>query len=170
MTSVPSDIRVLVDRLITSDKVPFGQARWVDEHREGDMRMLYPLLVDGEISDANLQIIAYPRARTLRFRLNLLYGRAIWRLDYVDDEEHVNSFNRPDGLTLGPFTGPHYHAWDDNRRFATKSALPERLENARLLEANLQTFPNVFRWFCGQTRIVIADFDVPELPASDRMI
>jgi len=152
------------------EKVPAGRADWVDEHREGDMRMLFPLLVDGEVSDANLQIIAYPRSRILRFRINLLYGRAIWRLDYVDDEEHVNSFNKPDDLILGPFMRPHYHAWVDNRRFATKRSLPDRLENARILEANLQTFPNAFRWFCGETKINIAEFDVPELPTSDRML
>lgn len=170
MAAVASDIRVVVDRLLRAEKTPTGQATWADEHREGDMRLLYPLLMDGEISDAILQIIAYPRSRSLRFRLNLLYGRAVWRLDYVEDEEHVNSFNRPDDLIIGPFTGPHYHAWADNRRFATKSSLPERLENARLLEDNLQTFSNTFRWFCGQTKIDISGTEVPDLPISDQMI
>ena len=170
MSTVPPDIRVTVDNLLRVDKVPAGHARWVDEHREGDMRMLYPLLVEGEISDANLLVIAYPRSPSLRFRVNLLYGRAIWRLDYVADEEHVNSFNRPDGLILGPFTCPHFHSWTDNRRFATKITLPDRLENARILEAKLQTFPNVFRWFCGETNIVISEVKIPELPKSDRML
>jgi hypothetical protein len=170
MATVTSDIRVVVDRLLGAEKVPTGKARWVDEHRAGDMRLLYPLLMDGEVSDANLQVIAYPRSTSLRFRLNLLYGRAIWRLDYVDDEEHVNSFNRPDDLVLGPFTCQHYHAWADNRRFATKTSLPERLENARILEANLQTFSNAFRWFCGQTKINISELEIPQLPVSDRML
>ena len=68
MAAVASDIRVVVDRLLRAEKTPTGQATWADEHREGDMRLLYPLLMDGEISDAILQIIAYPRSRSLRFR------------------------------------------------------------------------------------------------------
>ena len=51
MATVASDIRVVVDRLLRAEKVPTGKARWVDEHREGDMRLLYPLLMDGEVSD-----------------------------------------------------------------------------------------------------------------------
>ena len=170
MATVTQDIRVVVDKLLRAEKIPTGKARWVDEHRDGDMRLLYPLLMDGELSDANLQIIAYPRSASLKFRLNLLYGRAIWRLDYVENEEHVNSFNRPDDLVLGPFTCKHYHACADNRRFATKSSLPTRLENARILEGNLQTFENAFRWFCGQTKISISELEIPQLPASDRLL
>lgn len=170
MAAVVTDIRVLVDRLLQTAKVPTGHPTWAHEHREGDVRLLLPLLVEGEISEANLQIIAYPRSRSLRFRLNLLYGRAICRLDFVDDEEHVNSFKRPDDLQLGPFTCPHYHAWADNRVFATKTSLPERLENARILDSNLKSFPNTFRWFCGQTKIDLSGFDIPELPASDLLL
>lgn len=165
-----SDIRLLVDALLATDKQPIGQAVWVAEHREGDQRLLYPLLVDGEVSDATLTLIAYPRNPSLRFRLVLSYGRAIWRLDFTDDEEHYNSFNRPSDLELGPFQVPHYHAWPDNRRFATATSLPDRLENARILDANLRTFDNTFRWFCGQTRIDISDSGVPSLPTTDRLL
>ncbi len=92
------DVRVLVDKVLSATKKPIGRAEWVDEHREGDHRLLYPLLVEGEVSDARLTIIAYPRVRELQFRLILSYGRAIWRLDFSNDETHVNSFNRPDDL------------------------------------------------------------------------
>jgi hypothetical protein len=142
----------------------------MDEHREGDQRLLLPLLVEGEVSDATLTVIAYPRVRELQFRLVLSFGRAIWRLDYADFEEHYNSFNKPDDLVLGPFTCPHYHAWEDNRRFATRVSLPERLENARILDANLKTYDNTFRWFCGQTKIDISNFGVPDLPTTDRFL
>jgi hypothetical protein len=164
------DVRILVDKLLASPKQPVGQAFWIDDHREGDQRLLYPLLVEGEISDATLTIIAFPRIKGLQFRLVLSYGRAIWRLDFVDFEEHFNSFNKPDDLELGPFTCPHYHAWIDNRRFATRTTLPVRLENARILDANLKSFDNTFRWFCGQTKIDIAELGVPTLPTTDRFL
>jgi hypothetical protein len=164
------DIRLTVDRLLATPKLPGGKGTWADDHREGDMRMLIPLVVDGEVSDLNLQIIAFPRSRTVQFRLLLLYGRVIVRLDYTHHEEHVNAFNRPADLPAGPFKGPHIHDWADNRHFATKATLPERLENARLLDGNLLTFENVFRWFCGKYAIATHTFDLPVLPKSDRLL
>lgn len=165
-----SDLRLVVDKLLQAQKKPVGVANWKEDHREGVHRILYPLLVEGEISDATLLIMAYPRVRVPQFRINLLYGKAIWRLDYNHFEEHYNSFNRPDDLELGPFTCPHYHSWEDNRRFATRAALPERLENARRLDANLKSFDNTFRWFCGRTAIDIAELGVPSLPTTDRFL
>ncbi len=165
-----TDIRVMVDRVIAVEKKPVGVATWIDEHREGDKRLRYPLLIEGEVSDATLTIIAYPWHRALRFRLVLSYTRAIWRVDYTDDEVHVNSFDKPDDVLLGPFSDPHYHAWQDNRRFASAAMLPDRLENARLLDANLKTFDNAFRWFCGQTTIDITELGVPSLPTTDRLL
>jgi len=88
----PVDLRVLVDRLLLTGKTPVGEANWGREHRDGDSRLLFPLLIDGEISDADLIIIAYPRMRDLQFRIILTYERAIWRVDFNNHETHQNSF------------------------------------------------------------------------------
>jgi hypothetical protein len=132
--------------------------------------MAIPLRIGGEISDATLPVISFPRSRELRFRLVLSYRRAVWRLDYTFGETHVNPPNRPNDLTDSRIDGPHYHAWADNRRFAKHNSLPDRLPNARILPQNIRTFPNAFRWFCGETRIAIEPFGVPDLPQSDRLL
>ena len=164
------DIREVVDDLLATEKIPAGQPEWTDSAREGDKRLLYPLLVGGEISDATLTIIAYPRVRRPTFRLILSFAVAIWRLDFVHDEIHVNSHDRPADLPSGPFEQPHFHSWPDNRRFATAQKLPERLRNARILPANVRAYDNAFRWFCGETRIVVPADGVPELPQTDRFL
>lgn len=164
------DIREIVDQLLGIEKHLTGKPEWTDSAREGDKRMLYTLLVAGEISDATLTIISYPRLSKLSFRLVLSFGVAIWRVDFVHDEIHVNSPDRPADLLSGPFEQPHYHSWVDNRRFATTQKLPERLRNARILPANIRTFENAFRWFCGETKIVAPTGELPELPQTDRFL
>jgi hypothetical protein len=131
--------------------------------------MVIPLLIEGEVSDATMTVICFPREHQLRFRIVLSYVRAIWRLDYTFDETHVNSANRSDDLPLGPIKGPHYHAWLDNRRFARSNSLPLKLHNARLLPANVRTFANAFRWFCGETGIMPPSI-VPDFPKSDTLL
>jgi|GEM_PF-1228518 len=164
------DIREVVDELLAIEKFVAGQPEWTDSPREGDKRLLCPLLVAGEVSDATLTIISYPRVRELSFRLILSYSVAIWRLDFVHDEIHVNDLDRPTGLPSGPFEQPHYHSWADNRRFSTSQKLPERLKNARILAPNIRTYANAFRWFCGETNVSVPDGGVPELPETDRFL
>lgn len=163
----PRDIRVTVDQLLIHKKELAGVGRW--EPQDNDCRMVIPILLEGEVSDATLTIICFPREPELRFRMVLCYIRAIWRLDYTADETHVNPINRPDDLDESIITCPHYHSWSDNRRFSRSNSLPIKLLNARILPANVRTFPNAFRWFCGQTGIVAPD-TVPDFPKSDVLL
>jgi len=164
-----ADIRQVIDSILLVPKEPKGVVEWI-ETTQGNRRQTYPLLVDGEISDATLTIICYPRERVLKFRLVLSYGRAVWRVDYAFDEDHQNPFNKPENLPIGKIVDPHYHSWHDNRRFATAFTLPFKLYNANVLPANVRTFENTFRWFCGQTNIVVPASGIPELPRSDRLL
>ena len=116
-----------------------------------------------------LEVIAYPNEAD-RFRIVLIYQKAVWRLDYVKNEAHVNSLNRPPELPSGPIDEPHYHSWIDNRRFAGRATLPSLLKNANVLPANVRSFDSAFRWFCGQTNITVASLDVPGLPTRTTLL
>lgn len=164
----PGDIREVVDRLLAANKQPAGLTDW--KAQDNDCRLVSPLLVSGEISDATLTVISFPRSPELRFRIVLSYLRAIWRLDYTLDETHVNPAKRPDDIAEYTIQGPHFHSWKDNRHLATNNSLPRKLLVARILPPNVRTFPNAFRWFCGETHIDLGPSGVPDLPKSDRLL
>ena len=46
-------------RVLLAQKEPQGVVDWIDTH-QGDARQTYALLIDGELSDAQFTIIAYP--------------------------------------------------------------------------------------------------------------
>lgn len=165
-----ADVRDVVDAFFKKGKILAGTGQWRPELNENSVRCVYPIEVEGEIFGLDLTIKAYPRAKVPKFRLILTYGKAIWRLDYADDDPHINSHNRPPDLPLGPIVGPHFHSWEDNRRFATSVALPSRLRNARPLPENVRSFENAFRWFCGLTGISVGSQDMPMLPKSDTLL
>jgi hypothetical protein len=165
-----SDVRDFVDALLGARKVLAGVADWQPDAVEGVFRYVRAVEYQGEIA-GELTVKAYPRRPTLRFRIILTVGRAIWRLDYsFGDAPHVNSHNRPADLTGEPITEPHYHSWADNRRFAKANALPARLHNARILPKRIRRFEQAFRWFCAQTNIQLTSHDIPDLPKSDRLL
>jgi hypothetical protein len=139
MASHP-DIRELIDAFLARDKTIAGAGGWFRDSHANSYRSVHPVDVDGELPGLDLIVKAYPRRQKLKFRIVLAYGKAIWRLCYADDQPHVNSFDRPQDLELGPVIGPHYHSWGDNRRFATANSLPSSLHNARVLPQNLRTF------------------------------
>lgn len=170
MAQRPPDVRTAVDDFLGTSKSLAGEATWTTAQREGDMRIKWPLLISGELSEASLTIISYPREPQLRFRIVLSYEKAIWRLDYVYDDHHVNSMDRPVNLPPGPINEPHVHTWALNRRFATGANLPSRLLNASILPRNIRSFDNAFRWFCGETNIHLGAGPLPELPKSDRLL
>jgi hypothetical protein len=94
-----SDVRDFVDALLGARKVLAGVADWQPDAVEGVFRYVRAVEYQGEIA-GELTVKAYPRRPTLRFRIILTVGRAIWRLDYsFDDAPHVNSHNRPADLT-----------------------------------------------------------------------
>jgi hypothetical protein len=158
-------VREVVDRLLAAEKLLAGDARW--EANRGDNRCLRwrkPCSIFGEITDMELEVVSYPEDGPTKFRIVLIYQKAVWRLDYVTGEKHVNSMNRPAELPAGPIDEAHYHSWSDNRRFATAMSLPNYLKNANVLPSNVRGFDTAFRWFCGQTNIKVASLDMPILP------
>jgi hypothetical protein len=158
-------VREVVDRLLAAEKILVGEANWSAPY--GDRRCLRwrkPCSILGEVTEMELEVIAYPEDGPDRFRIILVYQKAIWRLDYVRGEGHVNSLNRPLELPAGPIDEAHYHSWSDNRRFATALSLPNYLKNANVLPQNVRGFDTAFRWFCGQTNIKVASLDMPILP------
>jgi hypothetical protein len=100
-------------------------------------------------------------------------GRAIWRMDFDPTETHLNPRTPRRRETDPPrslISGPHYHAWEDNRRFATMTSLPPKLRNARILPERLRSFDEAFRWFCAETNIAVSYDDIPELPKRDTLL
>jgi hypothetical protein len=170
MASPSLDIQKVVDAFLAREKTLAGAGSWVRDSHERSYRCIRPVEVDGELPGLDLIVKAYPRSHKLQFRIILAYGKAIWRLCYAEDNPHINSLDRPIDLDLGPITGPHYHSWKDNRHFATLNALPSSLHNARVLPENLRTFESAFRWFCGETRIIVGNHQMLTLPRSDTLL
>jgi hypothetical protein len=156
------DVRALIDALLLGEKALIGYGMWQQGNREGCHQWSRAVEFLGEISGARLEVKAYLHHESLKFRILLNEQRCIWRLDFANDD-HTNPLTSPE--TPGqPITGPHYHSWADNRRFATSVALPRRLRIARLLPADIRTFEAAFRWFCSEVRISIKATEVPMLP------
>jgi hypothetical protein len=169
MASGP-DVRNVVDAFLAKSKTLAGVGTWQRDSRERSFRWVRPIELEGELPGFDLTVKAYPRSHRLKFRVVIAYGKAIWRIDYANDAPHINSIDRPSDLDLGPIVGPHYHSWEDNRRFATANSLPSSLHNARLVPQNLRTFESAFRWFCGETRIIVGNQDMPILPRPDTLL
>lgn len=159
------DLPQLVDNFLETDKTFAGRPEWNTELNGNVYRWVAPLSVNGEMPGFDITIKSYPHENPITFRIILAHDKAIWRLDFAFDDPHQNSFNAPPDISGQIITGRHYHAWPDNRRFSTARGLPNKLHNARNLPANVQTFENALRWFCGEVRIVDLDaFGIPELP------
>ena len=124
--------------------------------------MNYPLEVGGELLGAQLMILCFPQERSLKFRLGLLYGGMVCRLDYTD-ETHPNTLGGQAEFGLPPVViGPHYHAWPLNRRFFHGVTKAPKLHDACPYNEPGRTFDAVLRWFCRDTGI-------ESLPANHRI-
>ena len=151
-------MELIIDRLLEATKTPIGSPSWeASTWGKGELRLLWPLCIDNVPCQADLEINAYPTYGNSKekWRIKLLVGRCIWRIDYVHDEHHINSLDKRDDLIDYAFTAPHYHAWEDNKRFCTHNILPIDLPNARIMPITCRTFPNALRWFCAETNIVL---------------
>lgn len=167
MNGVP--IALLIDDLVGAEKVLAGDPDWREVGHRGEHRVVLPLFIGGKASQLDLEINAYPNIRDLRFRIMLRLPQCVWRVDYVDDEPHVNPAD--DWPTCGvSFTEPHYHAWIDNRRFATHSQVPDPMPTARILPLQLQSFEATFRWFCEQTNIAQPPSNMVCIPKRNRLV
>ena len=147
-----------------------GIPDWRDGPYGGEMRMVMPLRINDVSTGGELLVTAYPLIGHSRFRVMLILQKCVWRVDHVNDEPHINSFDRPADLAEFDFCEPHYHAWADNRRFCTHLSLPEQLENARLMPQHVRTFDTTLRWFCGQTNIEQPPPGVIALPPRTRLL
>jgi len=115
-------------------------------------------------------VVCFPRQPDLKFRLSILFGGAICRLDYTD-ETHPNAFAEPLERLPPIVRGPHYHSWPANRRFFRGVTVPPKLHNGIPFGMHARSFDAVLRWFCSDTKI-----DQPpanhriELPGTDVLI
>ena len=157
-----ADRRVHVDQFLAQPKSLAAPGRWVDGNRPGEQRMRLPILVDGEISAFEVELIVNPDAPSPGLTIVLLYGRCVWRL-CMDSRLHPNAADRPHDCPAD-VSGPHAHSWEDNRRFAKASALPRRLKNARLLPADVATNDDAFAWLLAQIKVDFPPWGSPEWP------
>jgi hypothetical protein len=161
----------MVDALLAADKELAGTAIWEAGNRIGERRLVWPVLIGGQLKGVNLNITAYPNSPPLQFGITLNVPPCVWRLDF----EHPHAKHRnplPDAERLGGYriNGSNYHAWADNRHLATAATLPKELECARALPANIQTFEAGLRWFCGETKIRIRNEQMIEFPERTGLI
>ena len=168
MATGETSIISLVEAFLQAEKTLEGIWRWSWETR-GRVRCIRPIAINGEIGDGSLEIHFYPREKPPKFRISLILQRRVWGLDFDDDRKHTNSLNRASDAPATVF-GPHYHSWDDNKRFATKVSLPKEFKNARELPKNVRHYEQALRWFCTQTRILIRNEDIIEPPKPDTLL
>ena len=162
------DIRVLIDGFLQADKFLAGLPQWVEDPGESCCRWSRPIEVHGEQPGLNFVVKSYPREKPPQFRILLMAQKCVWRLDVTNDER-LNPLSAPFNPGI-PITGPHYHCWADNRVFATVNSLPSKLKNARILKESFRSFDSAFRWFCGETNIVVVTSEIPSLPRAGTFI
>lgn len=165
MNSAHAGLLGSIDAFMATPKRVLGAdsaLAWGPGFHRHERQIRYPLEAAGESSGGQLMIVCFPGERTLKFRVGILYGAMICRLDYTD-ETHPNSI---DGVRVHslPFlvTGPHYHSWPLNRRFFRGVTTPAKLHDAVPYEEGARTFDAVLRWFCTDTAI-------ESLPANHRI-
>jgi hypothetical protein len=165
-------IASLIDALLDQDKVLSAAVPdWRDTGAHGQHRLIVPVvLADGISTGLELEVHAYPDMRPLRFNILLNYGLCVWRIDHEEDDAHINSLDAPPDIAGLYLTGPHYHAWDDNKRFCTHNSLPNKLKNARVLGNGIRSFDSALRWLCGEARIGQPPTGLITLPPKSRLL
>lgn len=160
----------MIDEFMRRPKTLIGWPSWYelpDNIRE--LRMKIPLAINGITTDGSIVLVAYPYAAEQNYSIMLIYKQCISRIDW-DYEEHVNSSDAPESIISLFIDGPHYHSWEDNKRFCRGGLLPERLENARPLSDKIRGFDNVFRWFLGELNVVQPPAGLIELPPRVKLL
>ena len=155
MSAQVDDFVALYDAVMAAPKRIRGTNSppvWGPGFTPHERQMLYPLEIGGELSGSQLMVICFPRERGLKFRLGILHGGLICRLDYTD-ETHPNSLGGQASGLPPVVTGPHYHSWPLNRRFFHGATKPSRLHDAAPYDGSGRSFDAVLRWFCADTMI-----------------
>jgi hypothetical protein len=143
---------------------------WGPGYSQYERKTTFPIEVNGELPEAaRLEIIGFPQAAKLTFRLSLCFNCAICRLDYTD-ETHANTMRiASDGIPHS-VTGPHFHSWRVNRRFFKGTSTAPKLHNAERFVMNA-SFDSILRWFCQETKIdQLGPGHMIELPPRDRLL
>lgn len=165
MSVALTDVVAAIDTFMATPKRIVGsdlRPTWGPGFTVHEREMKYPIEIDGELRGAQIMVVCFPRERELKFRLGILFGGMVCRLDYTD-ETHPNTM---DGYLAGTVplsvTGPHYHSWPLNRRFFRGVTIPPKLRDAAPYTENGRSFDAVLRWFCADTMI-------EPLPANHRI-
>jgi hypothetical protein len=143
---------------------------WGPGYSQFERKTSFPIEMNGELPEAaRLEIIGFPSATSLKFRLSLCFNCAVCRLDYTD-ETHANTLaTRADAIPYS-VTGPHFHSWELNRRFLRGMSTAFELRNAEPFPLNAN-FDSILRWFCQRTNIdQLGRNHLIELPRRDRLL
>lgn len=165
-----SSIALVIDSLLSAPKTLGGSPAWRDMQSHDQHRLVMPLLIGGESTGLDLEICAYPNTQPTRFTIIIRQPRCVWRLDYSTTDIHTNSLNAPDDIRGLLISGPHYHAWADNRHLCTNNALPDQLRNARVFPASISSFNAALEWFCAETNILPPPAGLIVMPARTRLL
>ncbi|MBI1775895.1 MAG: hypothetical protein HYR63_11165 [Proteobacteria bacterium] len=163
-------IAELIDDLLAARKELVGIPGWREGPHPDEHRLVMPLHIDGVSTGAEFLVTAYPLVGHGKFRIMICAPKCVWKIDHTTDELHVNSFDRPSDILEHSFMQPHYHSWADNRRFSTRSVLPEQLKNARIMPEGVRSFDSSLRWFCGDTNIEQPAKGLIVLPPRTRLL
>jgi hypothetical protein len=135
------EIVAAVDAFLAATKIVVGAGSpvsWADGYNPNEKVIYLPLEVEGELTGAKLMVVGFPAAKSLKFRLGILFPGAV-----AHPSENLPAI----------VEGPHYHSWRLNRRFCRGSALPTKLHNAQSFSIAARTFDSILRWFCADTNI-----------------
>ena len=170
-TSDTGYIADTVDAFLLAEKELEGEQHWSPGNRSEERRITWPVLVEGELIGAFLGLTAYPDEPKQRFTITLNLPPCIWRLDMEPDYKlHRNPYRQAEQLGGHKIAGPNFNSWADNRHLATPARLPDKLTCARALPSTFKTFESAFRWFCGETRIIVPNNQMVSLPLRERLV
>lgn len=165
----------VADALLAADKeLSNPLPAWQTGNRQIEKRLVWPVLVEGEFVGLNLNLTAYPNDADYtdeRFTITLNLPPCIWRLDF--DPPYKRHRNPPGyGEEMGAFvvSGPSYHAWADNREFASPTRLPPRLRCARNLPSQIRSLRQAFPWFCDQANIRFSHEQMVDYPPRELLV
>lgn len=168
-----ADFAFAMDIFMKADKMVIGTDQsyeWRDGYSRHEKVVGFPLELGGEQKGAQLEVVGFPNASFLKFRISLCFNAAICRLDYTD-EYHPNSLKVLDDGLPAAVKGPHYHSWRINRRFFKGVSTAPKLHNAEPFVNPARTFDAILRWFCADTKICgLPPNHLIELPRRDRLV
>jgi hypothetical protein len=167
------DVVRAIEKFISSKKHIVGADRgydWGPGYSPHERKAKFSLDFGGELNDAiRFEVIGFPQAESLKFRLSLCFHTLICRLDYTD-ETHTNPL---DAQKLGcalQVTGPHYHSWPLNRKYFLEYGFDVKLRIAKPFEMEA-SFDSILRWFCDDMNIDPLPADhLIELPRRERLL